>query len=58
MMIIWVIKLLVLRYSGLRGYRMLSPAFLGLILGDFLVGSVWSIVTSISGAPGYVFWPK
>jgi hypothetical protein len=37
---------------------MLSPAFLGLILGDFLVGSVWSIVTSISGAPGYVFWPK
>ncbi len=52
----WLIKLLVLRWGGLRAYRMLMPFFLGLILGQCLVGSVWSLYGLVSGVPAYSFW--
>jgi hypothetical protein len=52
----WLIKLLVLRYGGLRGYRMLMPFFLGLILGQTLVGCAWSLYGMLLGIQTYSFW--
>jgi hypothetical protein len=40
----WGAKVLTLRYGGLRLYRGLLPLFLGLILGDFLAGGLWTLV--------------
>ncbi|NUP98834.1 MAG: hypothetical protein HUU35_03145 [Armatimonadetes bacterium] len=35
----WLVKLVVLKSSGMKGYRRAMPFFLGLILGDFVCGS-------------------
>lgn len=40
----WVIKKFVLSYSGVKGYRKITPLFLGLILGDVIVASIISIL--------------
>jgi len=44
MLIAWVCKTLLLRYGGMKIYRQMLPLFLGLILGDFVTGSFWSLV--------------
>jgi hypothetical protein len=56
LMIAWAIKLVVLRYGRLKAYRTLEPFFLGLILGEFVVGCLWSLLGLITGAPTYSFW--
>ena len=54
--IAWGIKLGVLRYGGLRLFRLLMPFFLGLILGEALVGCGWSLYGLIFNVPTYSFW--
>ncbi|MBV9850586.1 MAG: hypothetical protein JO250_13015 [Armatimonadetes bacterium] len=47
MFIAWLIKATILRYAGLGLYRQGLPFFLGLILGDFVTGSAWSIIGTL-----------
>ena len=47
MFVAWLVKTLVLRYAGLALYRKALPLFLGLILGDFVTGSIWSIIGTV-----------
>jgi len=54
--IAWAIKISILRYGGLRAYRRATPFFLGLILGEFTVGSIWTIIGIIFDIPSYAFW--
>ncbi|MCS7224961.1 MAG: hypothetical protein NZ959_10480 [Armatimonadetes bacterium] len=42
--IAWAIKSFVLRYLGTRVYRGLMPFFLGLIVGDFAHGGLWTLI--------------
>lgn len=42
-----VVKAALLRYGGIRAYRIALPFFLGLILGDFGTGAAWSIVGAV-----------
>jgi len=51
-----IIKWLVLKFSGAKGYKRAVPFFLGLILGDFIIGSMWSILGIAMGVNTYVFW--
>lgn len=53
----WLFKLLLLRYWGLKGYHRLAPFFLGLVLGDFVIGSILSILSVLLKMRLYVFWP-
>ena len=55
--IAWVVKLVILRFGGLRLYRQALPLFLGLILGEHVVGSIWSLIGIFGGFKTYVFWP-
>ena len=57
MFIAWMIKGVLLRYGGLRLYRQALPFFLGLILGECVVGSLWTIFGITFGVPTYAFWP-
>ena len=43
----WALKTLILRYGGRDLYRRMMPFFLGLILGDFVTGSIWSIIGTL-----------
>jgi hypothetical protein len=52
----WFIKLLVVRYGGLQLYRQLLPFFLGLILGEAVVGMGWSLIGVLFNIPTYSFW--
>ncbi len=57
MLIAWIIKLTMLRYGGLKLYRRSLPFFLGVILGECIVGSFWTIWGIIFKIPSYAFWP-
>ena len=39
----WVAKSLLVRFGGMRSYNSAIPFFLGLILGDYIVGSLWAL---------------
>jgi hypothetical protein len=49
----WAISGLVRRYGGLRLYRKLRPAFLGMILGEFASVAFWLVVDGIFGVSGH-----
>ena len=56
LMIAWVIKSLVIKYGGHKAYSKGTPIFLGLILGQFVVGSILNIVSIALHIPSYMFW--
>ncbi len=43
-LIAWLIKSSVLRYGGPAWYRRLLPFFLGLVIGDFVNGGLWTLI--------------
>ena len=53
----WAIKTIILRYGGLGSYRRAVPFFLGVALGDYIVGFIWSILSIVTNAPLYNFFP-
>ena len=55
--IVWVLKLLLLKYGGRNAHRKAMPFFLGLILGQFTVGSLWTILGMVFNIPAYGIWP-
>jgi hypothetical protein len=57
LLVAWAIKLVILRYGGLKLYRKALPFFLGLILGECIVGSLWTIIGIVFNIPTYAFWP-
>jgi len=42
----WACKSLILRYGGVRGYRLFRPFFLGLIFGEFIAAIIWAIIVA------------
>ena len=47
--IAWVCKWAIVRWGGVRGLRTATPFFMGMILGQMVVGSLWTIVGVILG---------
>ena len=45
----WFFKYLTLRHGGLRAYSIIKPLFLGLILGEYVIGAIWIIVGLFAG---------
>jgi len=54
--IAWIIKFVLLRYGGLRAYVRALPFFLGLILGDCVIGSMWALVNLVFHVPTFGVW--
>ena len=53
----WGLKLILLKYGGRNVHRKAMPFFLGLILGQFTVGSLWTILGMMFNIPTYGIWP-
>ncbi|MFC1714979.1 DUF6785 family protein [Candidatus Poribacteria bacterium] len=52
----WTIKSVLLRFGGIGLYRKAYPLFLGLILGEYLVGGGWVLIRLITGIQVYSFY--
>ena len=53
----WALKAIILRHGGLKAYRQAIPFFLGLALGDYILGSLWSIISIVANTTLYQFFP-
>jgi hypothetical protein len=53
----WALKWLVIRYGGLRAYRAALPFFLGMVLGEGIIGGIWLIIGMLTGAGTPQFMP-
>lgn len=54
-LISWSFKSIILKYGGIRAHRSAVPVFLGLILGDFVMGAIWGLIGLVTGMPTYRF---
>ena len=54
--IAWTVKFAILRAGGLKAYRNALPFFLGLVLGEFVVGSICNILGIVFDFELYRFW--
>ena len=54
--VVWVAKLIILRYGGLRAYQRAIPFFLGMALGDCIAGSIGSILSILLNTDVYEFF--
>ena len=52
----WSIKSVILRFGGAKRFRQAAPFFLGLILGDYTLGCLWSIIGIALKIPTYGVW--
>jgi len=52
----WLIKLLILKYGGIKTYRNATPFFLGLILGEYAIGCCWNLIGVTFGFRTYGFF--
>lgn len=52
----WAMKLIILKYGGVRAYRRAVPFFLGLILGAYSIACIWSILGVVLKIPTYRAW--
>jgi hypothetical protein len=51
----WAVKWAVLRYGGTAAYRKALALFLGLVLGEFVLGSIWGVWGLATGERTYAF---
>ena len=51
------LKWIILRHGGIQSYRRVIPFFLGLVLGDYLMGSTWSLLNVLLNTTMYQFYP-
>ncbi len=49
----WFIKLIIVRFGGMKAHNAGIPFFLGLILGDYVCGSLWAIYGPLNGLQVY-----
>ena len=54
-LVCWLVKWVLLKYGGIHGYRRAVPLFLGLVLGDFVLGCIWTILGLLTGEATYMF---
>lgn len=58
LLVAWAAKTLILRYGGIGAHRKALPFFLGLALGDFVVGAAWSLFGTALGVDLYRTFPN
>lgn len=52
----WLVKGIILKNGGLKAYKTGLPFFLGLIIGEYTIGSLWSIIGIVFHREVYGFF--
>lgn len=52
----FIIKWSILKFGGLKALRRASPFFIGMIIGEYAIGSFWSALSVILQKRMYAFW--
>jgi len=52
----WLIKYIILKFGGIRLYRNLRPLFVAMIVGEYIIVSIWMIIGIFTGI-GYFALP-
>ena len=52
----WVLKTIILKSSGVKGYQRAIPFFFGLILGVFVVGALWMVFGLLTQQQVYMIY--
>ena len=47
----WLAKMIFTKYGGIKMYRRAVPFFAGLILGQFIIGGIWSLLGTFFNIP-------
>ena len=55
-LISWLVKLMIMQYGGLKMHRQAGLFFIGLILGEFIIGGIWSIMGMTLNIRTYKVW--
>lgn len=53
----WMIRIAVQKLAGPRGQRDLRPAFIGLIVGEFVIAGIWLLVDWLTGTTLHNVFP-
>jgi len=53
----WLVKRTILKFGGLKAYRSAMPLFVGMILGQHIVGSLWTLLSEVFKRRMYGFFP-
>ena len=56
LLIAWVLKTSIIKWLGDRAFQKGVPIFMGLIIGQFVVGSILNIISIALHIPSYMFW--
>ena len=51
-LIAWLLKLVIVRFGGVRLFQNAKPFFLGLILGEVSVSGVWGAIYALTAEKG------
>ena len=55
--LVWLLKMLILKYGGVKLFRILRPLFLGFVLGQYSAAGLWVLIDLITRHTGNcVFW--
>jgi hypothetical protein len=54
----WMAKSSVMTFGGATVYRRVLPGFIGMVLGEGIIGSFWAVVSFITGVPGVSMLPS
>ena len=52
----WAIEVILLRIGDIRLYHKILPLFLGLLLGEFIIGGAWVLVRLFWNITVYSFY--
>jgi len=53
----WLLNVLCIWGGGLRYYRRVRPAFVGLVVGEFATAGLWLLVDALTGVRFHVIFP-
>jgi hypothetical protein len=50
------VKSVIIRYGGVQGFQRAAPFFMGMVLGNYIIACIWSLIAIYCNVPMYWGW--